>query len=108
MEVREMSFLIETSAWAERQVGYCQLGDQRRTKRLIEVAQQVANHPSASFPQQAESWGDLKAVYRLFDCKGVTFEAIAEPHWQQTRNASPGRYLILEDTTEIDFGYGRK
>lgn len=103
-----MSFLIETTAWSEQQFGNCQLGDKRRTKRLIEVAQQVANHPSGSFPQQIESWGDLKAAYRLLNCEEVTFEAIAGPHWQQTRSASPGRYLILEDTTEIDFGYDRK
>ena len=45
-----MSFSIETSVWAEEQFGDCQFGDVRRTKRLINVAQQVANNPSASFP----------------------------------------------------------
>jgi len=102
-----MSFSIETSVWAEEQFGDCQFGDVRRTKRLINVAQQVANNPSASFPRQMESWGDLKAAYRLFDRKEVTFEAIARPHWERTRSVGPGRYLVLGDTTEIDFGYHR-
>lgn len=102
-----MSFQIDTREWAERQFGDCELGDQRRTKRLIAVAEQAANHPSASFPQQMESWGDLKAAYRLFDCDDVTFEAIAGAHWEQTRSVPPGRYLVLGDTTEIDFGYRR-
>lgn len=102
-----MPFSIETSVWAKEQFGDCQFGDVRRTKRLINVAQQVANNPSASFPQQLESWGDLKAAYRLFDREEVTFEAIARPHWERTRSVGPGRYLVLGDTTEIDFGYHR-
>jgi hypothetical protein len=103
-----MSFRIDTKEWAEEQFCNCELGDQRRTKRLIQVAQQVANHPSGSFPDQLESWGDLKAAYRLFAADGVTLEAIAGPHWRQTRSVRPGRYLVLCDTTEVDFGYHRE
>jgi Transposase DNA-binding/Transposase Tn5 dimerisation domain len=103
-----MSFRIDTREWAEQQFGNCRLGDRRRTKRLSEVAVQVANHPSASFPQQLQSWADLKAAYRLFDGDEVTFDAVAEPHWKQTRSVPPGRYLVLGDTTEIDFGYRRE
>ena len=75
-----MTFSIDTTQWAEQQFANCELGDKRRTKRLMQVAQQVANHPAASFPEQTKSWGDLKAAYRLFDCQDVTFEAIAGPH----------------------------
>jgi hypothetical protein len=103
-----MSFQIGVAKWCEQQFADCQLGDQRRTKRLLRVAEQVANDPSASFPDQMKSWGDLKAAYRLFDCEDVTFEAIAGPHWRQTRALQPGRYLVLADTTEIDFGYHRQ
>jgi hypothetical protein len=103
-----MSFEIDARVWAEQQFGKCELGDKRRTKRLIQVAQQVANNPAGSFPQQIELWGDLKAAYRLFDADEVTFDAVAAPHWRQTRAAAPGRYLVLGDTTEIDFGYGRE
>jgi len=102
-----MSFRIDATEWAEQQFADCRLGDRRRTRRLIQVAEQVANDPSASFPDQMKSWGDLKAAYRLFDCEDVTFEAVAGPHWQQTRAVAPGRYLVLDDTTEIDFGYRR-
>jgi hypothetical protein len=98
-----MSFEIDARVWAEQQFGKCELGDKRRTKRLIQVAQQVANNPAGSFPQQIELWGDLKAAYRLFDADEVTFDAVAAPHWRQTRAAAPGRYLVLGDTTEIDW-----
>jgi hypothetical protein len=103
-----MSFSIDLNVWARQQFGDCQLGDVRRTKRLLRVAEQAANHPSGSFPEQMPSWGDLKAAYRLFDCEDVTFNAIARPHWEQTRTVGPGRYLVLGDTTEIDFGYRRE
>ena len=103
-----MSFRIDTQQWARQQFGNCELGDERRTKRLMQVAEQVANHPAGSFPQQMESWADLKSAYRLFAADGVTLPAIAAPHWRQTRSVRPGRYLILDDTTEVDFGYQRQ
>lgn len=100
-----MSFQLDTTEWAREQFGDCKLGDARRTARLIQVAEQVANHPSGSFPQQIKDWSDLKATYRLFNQDGVTFETIASPHWKRTCAVPPGTYLVLGDTTEIDFGY---
>ena len=64
------------SEWAQLNFGSCKLGDKRRTGRLVRVAEEIANNPSASLPSQIERWGDLKAAYRLFDRKEVTFEAI--------------------------------
>jgi hypothetical protein len=95
---------VDTRAWAEEQFGRCQLGDKRRTERLVKVAAEVANNPAGSFPDQMATWGDLKAVYRLFDRDDVTFEAVATPHWENTRLCGPGRYLVIGDTTELDFG----
>lgn len=94
--------------WAQLNFGTCDLGDKRRTTRLIQVAEQIANHPSASLPNQIERWSDLKAAYRLFDGDGVTFEAIVRPHWELTKQAAKGRCLVIGDTTEFDFGKNRE
>ena len=94
--------------WAQLNFGTCQLGDKRRTKRLVQVAEQLGNHPSASLPNQIERWGDLKAAYRLFDGHEVTFQAIARPHWELTKQAASGRCLVIGDTTEFDFGKDRE
>ena len=94
--------------WAQLNFGTCELGDKRRTKRLVQVAEQVGNHPSASLPNQFEQWSDLKAAYRLFDGDKVTFEAIARPHWELTKQAAKGRCLVIGDTTEFDFGKDRE
>jgi hypothetical protein len=48
--------------------------------------------------------GRSKGAYRLFDEDDVTFEAIARPHWEQTRRLASGRCLVINDTTELDFG----
>ncbi len=58
--------------WAEVQFGTCELGDRQRNKRLVNMAQQFAARPDANTPQQTETWGDLKAAYRLFDQEDVT------------------------------------
>jgi hypothetical protein len=93
--------------WAQMNFGNCQLGDKRRTRRLVEVATEVANNPSASFPDQMPTWSDLKAAYNLFDSDDVTFEAVARPHWEITKERTVGRYLVIGDTTELDFGRHR-
>jgi hypothetical protein len=99
-----MGVLLDTEKWAQQQFGRCELGDLRRTERLVKFAAQVAADPDASTPGQTERWSDLKAAYRLIDNDGVTFDSVAEPHWWQTRRRETGRWLILCDTTEVDFG----
>lgn len=103
-----MALTLAPEVWAKEQFGACELGNRLRNPRLIQVATKVATNPSASFPQQMGAWGDLKAAYRLFEAEGVTFAAVAEPHWRKTRACPSGRYLVLGDTTEIDFGKRRK
>jgi hypothetical protein len=93
--------------WAQLNFGNCVLGDKRRTQRLVKVAEQFAHNPAASLPDQNELWKDLKGAYRLFDREEVTFEAIARPHWERTKQAAQGRCLVIGDTTEIDFGKDR-
>lgn len=96
---------LEPAVWSEKQFGTCDLGDVRRTQRLVRYAQQMAEKPDASTPRQTEGWADCKAVYRLFERSEVTFEAVTAPHYQNTRTLPPGRYLVISDTTEIDYGY---
>jgi hypothetical protein len=93
-----------TQEWAQLNFRDCELGDKRRTNRLVQVAVEIVSNPSASLPNQIERWGDLKAAYRLFDREEVTFEAIAGPHWELTKQSAKGRTLIIGDTTELDFG----
>ena len=102
--------ILDAKEWAQVTFGECELGDKRRTKRLVKLAEQVAVRPDGSTPQQTESWGDCKAAYRLFDQDDVTFDEIIAPHCRQTRAVcQPGDVkLIINDTTEIDYGHKRR
>lgn len=100
---------LDPATWASTQFATAPLGDRRRTQRPVSLATQMAGNPSSSLPKQTRDWGDLKAAYRLRGRPEATFEAIAAPHWQlTTAEAKPGRFLILDDTTEIDFGPKRQ
>lgn len=96
--------------WAQMEFSQCDLGDKRRTDRLVKAATQVLSRPDGSTPEQFESWSDCKALYRLMNCEDVSFEAITAPHYQRTKQSGvPGSVqLILNDTTEINYGGGRQ
>ena len=47
--------LLETKEWARVTFGECELGDQRRTKRLVKLAEQTAAWPDGSTPAQTET-----------------------------------------------------
>jgi len=84
--------------------GAVELGDQRRTDRLIESAAQIAAHPEKPF-NQIFNWNDLRGFYRVCNQETATLQAIQGPHWQQTRQemAKHALVLILHDTSEMDF-----
>lgn len=75
---------------------------------MVKFAAQIAAKPDASTPVQTETWADCKAAYRLFDRDEVTFDAVVAPHQALTKQQlSTGKWLILNDTTEINLGYDR-
>jgi hypothetical protein len=100
--------LLDPIAWSRNQFEECDLGDERRTERLIKYASQMAQRPAASTTQQTEDWSDCKAAYRLFSREEVTFDAVIAPHNRQTHQLAPGEHLVISDTTELDFGYLRE
>ena len=97
-----MMIILDNQQWVENQFADCDLQDKRRTFRLQVIAKNMLAQPDGSLPQQNTDWADLKAAYRLFDRPEVRFESITTPHWEQTRQAKPGRYLLISDTTDID------
>jgi len=91
--------------WAQLEFALAQLGDQRRTQRLVKIATRLAQSPGGTLPQAMPDWGELKAAYRFFSQPKVTPEQILGPHWERTQAAclEPGEYLLIEDTTQLDY-----
>ncbi len=89
----------------EKEFGGADLGDPRRTKRLIKIAAQFAGNPCASIPLACETPDRLKAAYRFFDNDKVTEHDLLEPHRQanKTRMAAQAVVLAVQDTTQLDY-----
>lgn len=100
--------VLDNQQWVEQQFADCDFNHKRRSDRMKIVAKNMLALPDGSLPQQNESWSDLKAAYRIFDRPEVTLEAVATPHWQQTRETKPGRYLLICDTTDISLWSHKK
>jgi len=101
--------LASPHVWAARQFGEVELGDRRRTRRVVRLAEQMARHPAASLPVQTGVWRETKAGYRLFAEEDVNFDALQVQHWAQTRAAAGQRprTLLIQDTSELDFTHRR-
>ena len=94
------------ATFVKDQFGAADLGDARLNRRLIQVAEQVAAHPGATFPKKFHDPAALQGFYRLMKHERVTHAAILAPHGAETlqrMRATPGVTLCLHDTTVLDY-----
>lgn len=96
--------------WAQAEFAFADLGDARRNKRLVAIAAKLAACPSGTLPGAFPLDVELKAAYRFFANPRVSFENVLESHLHRTRLAcrEPGEYLIIEDTTPLDYSQHRR
>jgi hypothetical protein len=71
--------------WATEELGGAELGDGRLTKRLIMLASDFADKPTASIPGACAGWAETQAAYRFFDQasdkkQSLGWEDILAPH----------------------------
>lgn len=97
--------LEEPEKWAVRTFGLAELGDLRRTDRLVQLAAALARNPQASLPASLRGETETVGAYRLLNNAALTPEAIQMPHFMQTRKAAATRsqVLLIGDTTEGNF-----
>jgi hypothetical protein len=96
--------------WAQNEFAFADLGDPRRSKRLVKIATKLGANPGGTLPQAFPDWAELKAAYRFFDNPAVNHERVVQPHVERTRLAcrEPGEYLFFEDTSDLDFSAHRR
>jgi hypothetical protein len=101
----EQEPLQQAQDWAVETFSAAELGDPRRTDRLILVASALAANPSASLPHALETWGETQGAYRLLSDPAFSYEDILMPYWSQVYQEATQcpRTLLLGDTTEFDF-----
>jgi hypothetical protein len=102
--------VLDPQQWAERSFGGVQLHDLRRSRRTVQAASRLAESPMDSLPAQMQTWKETKALYRLLDEPDVTFTALMQPHFQQTREQATSSpvTLLVQDTTDIDLSHRHK
>jgi hypothetical protein len=102
-----MSVVYETDGSLGQAIfGHAQLGDRRRTARLVETFNLVRRHPGGTLPDKLFTPADLRAFYRLCDADDVTHDAIiaAARQYTLTRIAEvQSPVLIVHDATELDY-----
>jgi len=100
-----MSNLPDDTNWAVSEFADAELGDVRRTTRLVELAHLLAQHPTAALPEACGDGAMLKAAYRFFDNDAIEPQDVLLSHIEATygRLSKVPVVLAVQDTTEVDW-----
>lgn len=94
------------NAWLDDELSGCSLADERLTKRLRKLLEQMEGAVGASIPLACQDWANTKAAYRFFSNDRIDESEILAGHFKATRSrfdASEGPVLVLQDTTEFTY-----
>lgn len=88
-----------------KEFGNAELGDVRRTTRLVRVVEAISREPAVGFPRALESPAELEAFYRFLNNEAFDAAAVFEPHRVATlgRAAAAKEVLFIHDTTTVEF-----
>src|SRR5205807_3830015 len=100
-----MSDLLDATSWAVTEFADADLGDLRRTQRLVQLAHVLAQRPGAALPEACGSGAMLKAAYRFFTNDDMAPDDLVQSHIEATSsrlNAVP-IVVAVQDTTEANW-----
>jgi hypothetical protein len=96
--------LQNAEEWAVKTFGAAELGDPRRTDRLVKVAAVLGENPSVSLPASMRNWADTQGAYRFLSNEAIRHEQIMTPHFANTYQEATQRRqtLLIGDTTDVN------
>lgn len=99
------STLVSPQLWAEATFGAVALGDPRRQRRALMIAEALATDPGASLPKQMHRAADLEATYRFGHSPDISYDQLIRPHLEATQQQcrEQSEVLLIQDTTEVDY-----
>src|SRR5262245_26436782 len=99
-----MSLVVTDTNWAVHEFADADLGDERRTTRLVELAYALGQPPTAALPEACGTGSLLKAAYRFFANDGIAPQDILHSHGEATyiRLGAVPVVLAVQDTTEVN------
>jgi Druantia protein DruA/Transposase DNA-binding/Transposase Tn5 dimerisation domain len=91
--------------WAEEELGGAELGDERLSRRLVDLARAFYARPRSSIPRACDSRARTKAAYRLLMNENVNLKAILAPHHEATMRRITAEKVVLavQDTTSFNY-----
>jgi len=91
------------SDWAREELGRVDLGDKRRTARLIKLCGRLSEMPESSINQACGDWAETKAAYRFFHNENVEVRNILAAHQAKTfeRARQHRTVLAIQDTSYL-------
>ena len=95
--------MSSTRIWAERCFSGAELGDVRRTKRLVSMAYRTALRPAPHVTQVFRSKAERQAAYDFLEHEEVPFDGVSEALFRSTARASESeeRVLIVLDGSSL-------
>ena len=92
-------------SWAEDELKNTDLGDQRRTQRLVKIVEDLVAQPNASVPQASRDNAAMQGMYDLWSNRRIPPGDILSGHTGRTveRCEEHSTVLMIQDTTELDF-----
>lgn len=100
-----MTLPLPLQSFGQEHFATARLGDHRRTRCLVELADRFARHPKGSLPEKAQDPNPLRRCYDLMNNPAVTHHHVLEPHRRRTLDLlvqQRGVVRIVHDPTELD------
>lgn len=82
------------TGWAEETFGGAELGDPRRTRRVVAMAEQAARTPAGRVTEVFESSADREGAFRFLENPAVSAERVSESAFSATAQQCAAQNLI--------------
>jgi hypothetical protein len=92
-------------SWGERELVTLELGDKRRTARMVRIVETLVAKPGSSVPRAFQGKAEMNATYYAWNSPHVTPQAILAAHRDATveRMRTHPLVVVANDTTNLDF-----
>lgn len=99
--------MTDCAQWANETFGKTNLGDPRRTSRLVKLAETLAHNPGKPLVNITDSPADMEGAYRFIRNENIKADAIAQAGFRVTalKAKQHKTLLALEDTTTVSFSH---
>jgi hypothetical protein len=98
-------FNTDATKWAELVFGSANLGDPRRTKRLVKLASDIASNAAQSLVKASADPASIEGAYRFIRNNAITPESIAQAGFIHTASviAERPQVLAIQDSSGLSY-----